>query len=81
MIDFGNLAADIARAAKTAASVIPGLQGASAAIAVAEKLVGLIDSLAPHADTGTQAEMQVSRAALAKAVAAKAERTADRFDG
>lgn len=68
--------------AKTASAIIPGMQGVGAAIAVGEKLVGIIDDLTDHApDTRTQAEMQAQRRILAAAVSAKAERTADRFDG
>lgn len=82
MADMGALIANVLAAAKTATSIIPGLQGAGAAIAVGEKLVGILDDLigddAP--DTRTQAQMQTQRKALAAAVSAKAERTADRFD-
>lgn len=72
----------ILAAARTAATVIPGMQAAAAAITVGEKLVGIIDDLTNAApDARTQQEMQATRKVLAAAVSAKAERTADRFDG
>ncbi len=80
MADISVLIARVLAAAKTAATVIPGLQGVAGAIGIGEKLVGLIDDLAPHADVRTQAEMQTARKELAAIVSAKAERTADRFD-
>lgn len=81
-MDLSSLIPNILAAAKTAAAIIPGMQGAGAAIAIGEKLVGLIDDLTDHApDTRTQAEMQQQRRILAAAVSAKAERTADRFEG
>lgn len=80
-MDIGNLIGDVLQAARTATSVIPGLQGVGAAIGVGEKLVAIIDDLTEGVpDTRTQAEMQATRKALAAAVSAKAEHTADRFD-
>lgn len=80
-MDIGNLIGDVLKAARTATSVIPGLQGVGAAIGVGEKLVAIIDDLTDGApDQRTQQEMQATRKALAAAVSAKAERTADRFD-
>lgn len=79
---MNDLIQSIIAAARTAATVIPGMQGVGAAIAVGEKLVGIIDDLTDDApDVRTQAEMQDARKDLAAAVSAKAERTADRFDG
>lgn len=82
MADLGSLITNVISAARTATSLIPGLQGAGAALAVGEKLIGVLDDLigddAP--DTRTQAEMQAARKELAAAVSAKAERTAERFD-
>jgi hypothetical protein len=80
---------NVLAAARNVTAAIPGLQGVSVAIGTAEalsevgeKLVGVIDGLTSHApDTRTQQEMQQTRADLAAAVSAKAERTADRFDG
>lgn len=81
-MDLGNLIGDVLKAARTATAVIPGLQGVSGVIGVGEKLVSIIDGLTSHApDTRTQEEMQATRRALAAAVSAKAERTADRLDG
>lgn len=81
-MDLGKLIGQVLEAAKTAASVIPGMQGVGAAIGVGEKLIGIIDALTDDApDTRTQEEMQAARKLLAAAVSAKAERTADRFDG
>lgn len=81
-MDISNLIGDVLKAAKTAATVIPGLQGVAGLIGVGEKLVGAVDDLLDHApDTRTQGEMQATRKALAAAVSAKAQRTADRFDG
>lgn len=77
-----ELIKNILAAARNVATVIPGLQGVGPMIAVGEKLVGIIDDLTDDApDTRTQAEMQAARRDLAAAVSAKAERTADRFDG
>lgn len=82
MADTQDLIANILAAAKTAAAIIPGLQGVGVAIGVGEKLIGILDDLTSEApDTRTQAEMQAARRELAAAVSAKAERTADRFDG
>lgn len=81
-MDLGNLIGDVLKAARTATAVIPGLQGASVAIGVGERLIGIIDDLTDSApDPRTQEQMQRDRRALAAAVSAKAERTADRFDG
>ena len=80
-MDISTLIRDVLKAAQTASTVIPGLQGVGRAIGVGEKLVSIIDDLTDHApDTRTQAEMQAARKVLAAAVSAKAERTADRFD-
>lgn len=80
-MDIGNLIGDVLKAAKTAATVIPGLQGVAGIIGVGEKLVGIIDDLTDQApDARTQAEMQATRKVLAAAVTEKAHRTADRFD-
>ncbi len=80
-MNIGNLIGDVLRAARTATSVIPGMQGVGGMIGVGEKLVAIIDDLTDGApDARTQAEMQAARKALAAAVSAKAERTADRFD-
>jgi hypothetical protein len=80
-MDLNNLINSVVAAAKAAAAIIPGGQGAALAIGVGEKLVGVIDDLFDSApDTRTQAEMQAARKELAAAVSAKAERTADRFD-
>lgn len=77
-MNFKDLIDDVIKAAKTASVLIPG---APAAIAIGEKLVGIIDDLTDKApDTRTQTEMQEARRALAATVSAKAERTADRFD-
>lgn len=82
MADTGELIRNILAAAKTASAIIPGMQGVGVALTVGEKLVGIIDDLMDDApDTRTQAEMQAERKTLAAAVSAKAERTADRFDG
>lgn len=83
MADLSKLIADILSAARTAATVIPGLQSAAPALAAAEKLIGALDNLIDGAtapDTRTQAEMQSARKELAAAISAKAEATADRFD-
>lgn len=80
-MDISTLIGDVLKAARTASTVIPGLQGVGAAIGVGEKLVSIIDDLTAHApDLRTQAEMQAARKVLAATVSAKAERTADRFD-
>jgi hypothetical protein len=78
-MDIGNLIADIAKAAKTAATVIPGMGNVAAAIGIGEKLIAVIDGITSP-DDRPQAEMQAARKVLAAAVSAKAERTADRFD-
>lgn len=79
---MNELIEKILSAARSAATVIPGMQGAAAAVAVGKKLVEIIDDLTDEApDTRTQEEMQAARKVLAAAVSAKAERTADRFDG
>lgn len=81
MADISSLIANVLATARIASSIIPGLKGVGAAIGVGEKLIGIIDDLTGHApDTRTQSEMQAARKALAAAVSAKAERTADRFD-
>lgn len=73
-----SLIDSVLNAARSATTLIPTF---SAAIGIGEKLVGIIDDLTSSApDTRTQVEMQTARAALAAAVSAKAERTADRFD-
>ena len=81
-MDFKNLIADVMKAAKTASAIIPGMGAVGPAIEVGKKLVGIIDDLTDSApDKRTQEEMQAQRKVLAAAVSAKAERTADRFDG
>lgn len=81
MPDFGKMIDDVLRLARTAAQVIPGTTD-DALVEVGQKVVDIIDSLADKApDTRTQQQMQADRRALAAAVSAKAERTADRFDG
>jgi hypothetical protein len=51
-------------------------------VGVASKLNDIIGDLTSSApDNRTQEEMQKTRKELAAAVSAKAERTADRFDG
>lgn len=78
---MNDLTDNILAAARTAAAIIPGTTD-DAILAAGEKLVGIIDDLTDGSpDTRTQAEMQAARKALAAAVSAKAERTADRFDG
>lgn len=73
-----SLIDSVLNAARSATTLIPTV---SVAIGIGEKLVGIIDDLTSSApDTRTQEEMQTARAALAAAVSAKAERTADRFD-
>ena len=79
-MDVRTLIGDLLKAAKTAASVIPGTTD-DAVVGAATTLVGIIDGLTSSApDTRTQEEMQDARRVLAAAVSAKAERTADRFD-
>lgn len=68
----------VLNAAKAAAAIIPGNTD-DAIVRVGEKLVGIFDDLTGP-DDRTQEEMQRTRAELAAAVSAKAERTADRFD-
>jgi len=68
--------------ARQVSAVIPGVAAASPFIAVAEGLVAVLDGLANAApDERTKGEIRAARAELAAAVSAKAERTADRFDG
>ena len=74
-----NLIDGVLGAARAAAAIIPGTTD-DAIVGVATKLVDIIDGLTGP-DERTQQEMQRDRAALAAAVSAKAERTADRFDG
>lgn len=77
-----DLIKSILAAARTAATVIPGMQGAAVAISVGEKLVGIIDDLTDgEPDPRTKEEMQRDRKALAAAISAKAENLADRLDG
>lgn len=79
-MDVRTLIGDLLKAAKTAASVIPGTTD-DAVVNAATTLVGIFDSLTNSApDTRTQEQMQDARRVLAAAVSAKAERTADRFD-
>jgi hypothetical protein len=81
MADISRLISNIMGAAKVATRLIPGTTD-DAILAAGEKLVGLLDDLTGKApDSRTQAEMQSDRRKLAAAVSAKAERTADRFDG
>lgn len=76
-------------AARNITAAIPGFQGISGMIGTAEavteigeKMIGVIDDLTSKApDARTQEEMQQTRAELAAAVSAKAERTADRLEG
>ena len=80
--DTKTLIEQLLAAAKTASSVIPGLQGVGAAITIGEKLVDVVGDLTHLTrDDRTQADIQATRRTLAAAVKAKAERTADRFDG
>lgn len=77
-----DLIKSILAAARTAATVIPGMQGAAVAISVGEKLVGIIDDLTDGVpDPRTKEEMQRDRKALAAAISTKAENLADRLDG
>lgn len=77
-----ELIRNVLAAARTAATVIPGMQGAAVAVAVGEKLVGIIDDLTDGVpDPRTKEEMQRDRKALAAAISAKAENLADRLDG
>lgn len=79
-MDIRTLIADVLKAAKTAASVIPGTAD-DAVIAAAEKLVGIVEELTGSApDIRTQEQMKDARRVLGAAVSAKAARTADRFD-
>ena len=79
-MDVRTLIGDLLKAARTAASVIPGTTD-DAVVGAAEKLVGIIDGLTSSSpDARTQEQKQDARRVLAAAVSAKAERTADRFD-
>lgn len=81
-MDIGNIIQSVLATARQVSAVIPGLSAASPLIGVGEKLVGIIDDLTDSApDQRTQEQMQADRRALAAAVSAKAERTADRFNG
>lgn len=79
----------VMKAAQGITAAIPGLQGVSgmigmaqAATEIGEKLIPVIDGLISHApDPRTQEEMQTARAALAAAVSKKAVDTANRLDG
>lgn len=80
MADIGKLIDDVLRVARTVTQIIPGTAD-DAVVGIAGKVVEIIDSLADQTpDTRTQQQMQADRKALAAAVSAKAERTADRFD-
>jgi len=80
---------NVMQAAQRITAAIPGLQGVSGMIGVAEqvteigeKLIPVLGTLSGHVtDSRTQAEMQQTRAELAAAVSAKAESLADRLDG
>ena len=79
-MDIGKLIDDAIALAKTATALIPGSTD-DAIVATAEKVVDIVDGLIDKApDSRTQEKMQATRKALAAAVSAKAERTADRFD-
>ena len=80
-MDIKDLIGGVLKAADVATKIIPGLQGFNPIVGVGQKLLGIIDDLTDSApDPRTQEQMQTARKALAAAVSAKAERTADRFD-
>lgn len=81
MADIKALIDGVLAAAQTAATLIPGTTDDNV-VAAGRTLADLVESLTSSApDTRTEAEMQATRRQLAAAVSAKAERTADRFDG
>jgi uncharacterized protein YjgD (DUF1641 family) len=76
-----DLIDNVLKAARVATKIIPGTAD-DAIVGVASKLNDIIGDLTSSApDNRTQEEMQKTRKELAAAVSAKAERTADRFDG
>lgn len=77
-MDIGNLVRDILTVARTAAAVIPGAPGA---IAIGEKVLGLLDDVSDHIPLEEQDAAVLTRAELARVVGAKAKKTAARFQG
>ena len=80
-MDFGKLVKDVIAAGQTATALIPGLSTVTAAVAIGEKLIDLIDSVTDEAPVDDQKDLAVVRAELRAAVSAKAEQTADRLEG
>lgn len=67
--------------ARQVSAMIPGASAASPFIGIAEGLAAVLDGLVNAApDENTKEQIRATRAQLAAAVSAKAERTADRFD-
>lgn len=82
MADILNIIQGVLRTAQQVSAAIPGASVASPLLGVAASLTSIIDQLTSSApDARTRDQMRAERAALAAAVSAKAERTADRFDG
>lgn len=79
-MDLKSMVDGLLTAAKAATAIIPGTTD-DRIVAAGEKLADLIHDLTDSApDARTESEMQFQRSALAEAVKAKAERTAERFD-
>lgn len=68
--------------ARQVSAMIPGASSASPFIGIAEGLTNVLEGLLKAApDDRTREEVRKARAELAARVSAKAEQTADRFDG
>ena len=68
--------------ARQVTALVPGVSAASPFIGIAEGMVTVLDGLLNAApDERTRDQIRYDRKQLAEAVSAKAERTADRFDG
>lgn len=80
MADIRTLVDNVLAAADVAASLIPGSTDDNL-VAAGRTLVGLVDTLTGAAPGYRREVTANTRAALAAAVSAKAERTADRLEG
>lgn len=82
MADISGLVSKLASFAKAAAPLIPGGALVSGGIDLGAKIVDLVDdftSAVPEARNS--AELRAARQELINSVTAKANKTADRFDG
>jgi hypothetical protein len=81
MSDVKSILDRIGELAKLAAPLIPGGALVSGGIDLGEKILDLVNGADQHPEAATSAELRAGRQALIDAVTAKANKTADRFDG